>query len=165
MYSQNRIWPTIKSREKNNAYVENKKTMKILIIEPYYTGSHAAWADGIAKHSRHEVRLLTLPGRYWKWRMHGGSVTLAKKYLEMEITPDLILGTDMLDLANFLALTRRKTARIPVCVYFHENQINYPWSPEDRDVVNNRDRHYGFINYVTALSADRIFFNSHFKDL
>ncbi len=136
--------------------------MEILIIEPYYTGSHAAWADGIVKHSRHEVRLLTLPGRYWKWRMHGGSVTLAKKFLEIDISPDLILATDMLDLANFLALTRKKTAQVPVCVYFHENQINYPWSPEDRDVVNNRDRHYGFINYVSALSADRIFFNSHF---
>ncbi|OQX83440.1 glycosyl transferase family 1, partial [candidate division KSB1 bacterium 4484_87] len=47
-------------------------------------------------------------------------------------------------------------------IYFHENQICYPWSPDDRDVRQNRDRHYGFINYASALAADAIFFNSQF---
>jgi hypothetical protein len=50
--------------------------MKILLIEPYHTGSHAAWASGFATHSRHFVSTLTLPGRFWKWRMHGAAVTL-----------------------------------------------------------------------------------------
>jgi glycosyltransferase involved in cell wall biosynthesis len=138
--------------------------MKIVIVEPYYTGSHAAWAYGIARHSRHRVRLLTLEGRYWKWRMHGGSVTLARQLLELERgeTPDLIVATDMLDLSGFLALTRKRYARVPVALYFHENQLTYPWSPTDRDVINQRDKHYGFINYLSALSADRLFFNSEF---
>ena len=92
--------------------------------------------------------------------MHGGAVTLARKFLETGLHPDLILTTDMLDLTTFLALTRRHTATIPTAVYFHENQLSYPWSPTDRDIAQKRDKHYSFINYVTALTADIVLFNS-----
>jgi len=136
--------------------------LKICLIEPYYTGSHAQWAQGFKDHSRHDVEILSLNGQYWKWRMHGGAVTLARKFMDMNNYPDLILATDMLDLSSFLALTRIKTAHIPTAVYFHENQLVYPWSPTDRDLKHRRDRHYGFINYVTALAADTVFFNSAF---
>ena len=44
-------------------------------------GSHQAWAEGYAAHSAHMVELLTLPARFWKWRMHGGAVTLARRWL------------------------------------------------------------------------------------
>lgn len=137
--------------------------MKILLIEPYFTGSHAAWAEGYAHHSQHQVEILRLPGRFWKWRMHGGAVTLARQFLatyDPDNQPDLILATDMLDLTTFLALTRPQTAKLPVALYFHENQITYPWSPTDRDRVRKRDKHYGFINYTSALAAEAIFFNS-----
>lgn len=92
--------------------------------------------------------------------MHGGAITIARKYNELKFTPDLILATDMLNLSSFLALTRHKTVNIPTALYFHENQLSYPWSPKDRDVVKNRDYHYSFINYISAYAADRVFFNS-----
>ena len=136
--------------------------MNILMLEPYYTGSHAAWIDGYVEHSQHTVKTLTLKGNFWKWRMHGGAVTLARKFSEAEFTPDLLLTSDMLDLTTFLALTREKTAHIPTAIYFHENQLSYPWSPTDRDVAQKRDKHYGFINYVSALAADAVSFNSHY---
>ena len=47
-------------------------------------------------------------------------------------------------------------------MYFHENQITYPWSPNDRDIVKGRDHHYGFINYSSALVSDCNLFNSDF---
>jgi glycosyltransferase involved in cell wall biosynthesis len=136
--------------------------MNILLLEPYNTGSHAAWTTGYVTHSRHDVTALTLAGRFWKWRMHGGAVTLARKFLAMETTPDLILSTDMLDLTTFLSLTRAYTHHLPTALYFHENQLSYPWSPDDRDVRKGRDLHYGFINYASALAADAIFFNSQY---
>lgn len=136
--------------------------MNILILEPYYTGSHAAWANGYARHSRHNVKILSLSGHFWKWRMHGGAVTLARKFGEVDFEPHLLLATDMLDLTTFLALTRAKTASIPSAIYFHENQLSYPWSPQDRDVIKKRDKHYGFINYVSALAADAVLFNSQY---
>ncbi|GAB4430638.1 MAG: DUF3524 domain-containing protein [Anaerolineae bacterium] len=136
--------------------------MKICLLEPYYTGSHQSWANGYAAHSRHQVRLLTLPGRFWKWRMHGGAVSLARQFMALPDTPELLLATDMLDLTTFLALTRRRTAGIPTAIYFHENQLTYPWSPTDRDISRQRDKHYGFINYASALAADAVFFNSQY---
>ena len=139
---------------------ERNDVVKILIVEPYLAGSHAAWAREYSAVSSHEVGILGLPGRHWKWRMHGGAVTLARRFIEEGHRPDLILATDMLDLATFLALTRRETAGIPAAVYFHENQLSYPWSTQDADPGLGRDAHYGFINYASALAADAVLFNS-----
>ena len=136
--------------------------MNILIVEPYYTGSHKQWIDGYKKYSNHKIKILSLKGQFWKWRMHGGAITLAKKFNNLNWKTDKIIVSDMLDLTTFLALTRKKTSHIPTSIYFHENQISYPWSPKDRDVKKNRDSHYGFINFSSAMAADNIFFNSRF---
>lgn len=134
--------------------------MKILLLEPFFTGSHRTWAEAYQKYSQHQVELHTLQGRHWKWRMFGGAVSLAKRLEELEEQPDLILGTDMLDLCSYLAIVRKQIQDIPIALYFHENQITYPWSPKDQDVQLKRDNHYGFINYTSALAADQVFFNS-----
>jgi glycosyltransferase involved in cell wall biosynthesis len=136
--------------------------MEILLLEPFMVGSHAAWANEYAAHSDHHVQILGLEGKYWKWRLHGGAVTLARQFLESGMRPDLLLATDMLDLPTFLALTRKVTAGIPSAVYFHENQLSYPWSPTDADPGLQRDAHYSFINYTSALVADSVLFNSDY---
>jgi len=131
--------------------------MRIALLEPYYTGSHAAWVDGYAAASGHEVIPLVLKGQFWKWRMHGGAVTLARRFREQGLAVDLLLATDMLDLTTFLALTRDLTHDTPVALYLHENQLTYSLRPGEK-----RDLHYGFINYASALVADAVFFNSAF---
>jgi glycosyltransferase involved in cell wall biosynthesis len=136
--------------------------MKIVILEPYFTGSHATWARAISRVSRHDIEILQLPGRHWKWRMHGAAVELARQYLELASSPDLILASDMMDLACFRALSDTTGGGPPVALYFHENQIVYPPSPRDTDLEHGRDLHYGFINYTSALVADKIFFNSSY---
>ena len=47
-------------------------------------------------------------------------------------------------------------------MYFHENQLSYPWSPEDKDIDLKRDLHYHYINYTSSLTADFNFFNSKY---
>ena len=136
--------------------------MKIAIIEPYYTGSHTSWIEGIQKYSSHDIKVFSLPGRHWKWRMQGACVTLADEFIKSNFTPDLILVTDMLHLPVFLSLTKEITHSIPTVIYFHENQITYPLSERDSDVKNSRDNHYGYINYLSSLTADHILFNSNF---
>ncbi|RKD29513.1 tRNA-queuosine alpha-mannosyltransferase domain-containing protein [Thermohalobacter berrensis] len=136
--------------------------MNILIIEPYYTGSHAVWANSYRKYSRHNVEILSMDGRFWKWRMHGGAIHLAKEFLSIDFNPDLIIATDMLDLTTFIALAKEKLDNTKICMYFHENQLSYPWSPRDKDVQLKRDLHYGFINYSSVLASDYIFFNSKY---
>jgi glycosyltransferase involved in cell wall biosynthesis len=136
--------------------------LNILLLEPYFTGSHRSWAEEYKKYSKHDITILSLPGRFWKWRMHGGAVTLAKEFTKFDKSFDLILATDMLDLTTFLSLTRKMTSHIPTAIYFHENQLSYPWSPDDRDIIEKRDKHYRFINYSSALTADHCFFNSEY---
>jgi glycosyltransferase involved in cell wall biosynthesis len=128
--------------------------MNLWLVEPYYTGSHQAWAHGYQAHSRHKVHLLTLPGRFWKWRMQGGAVTLARNAWDLDDQPDLILASDMLNVPIFLTLAG-DLSNVPVALYFHENQLTYPLQPGEK-----RDLHYGFINFVSALRADAILFNS-----
>ena len=135
---------------------------KILLLEPFFTGSHQAWAEGWQQFSQHEIKIISLPGRHWKWRMHSGAVTLAQQFMDMDFQPDLIVATDMLDFSAFLGLTSTKSANIPTAIYFHENQITYPWSATDPDVALKRDNQYGFKNYTSALIADKVFFNSRY---
>ncbi len=94
--------------------------------------------------------------------MHGGAITLAQAWEQIDGIPDLIIASDMLDLSTFLALTRKKTANIPTVCYFHENQLAYPWSPSDPDPLIGRDLHYGFINFSSACCADYVLFNSNY---
>ncbi len=136
--------------------------MNILLLEPYLTGSHQDWAEELKKYSQHSIEIYGMSGHYWKWRMHGGAVTLARRFNESNFQPDLILATDMLDLTTFLSLTRQRTAHIPTALYFHENQLTYPWSPTDKDPQLKRDNHYAFINFTSALTADKVLFNSQY---
>jgi len=92
--------------------------------------------------------------------MHGGAITLAHNFLTSGFEPDLILATDMLDLTTFNALTQKHN--LPRAIYFHENQLSYPWSPTDRDLLEKRDHHYGFINIVSALVSNHNYFNSKY---
>ncbi len=135
---------------------------QVLIIEPFFAGSHKNWIEGLQKNSGFKIEVLSLSGRHWKWRMHGAAVTLAKKYEELGYSPDLIIASDMLDVTTFQALTRSKTYDIPFVLYFHENQLTYPWSPSDEDKALQRDNHYSFINYTSALSVDSVLFNSNY---
>jgi hypothetical protein len=68
----------------------------------------------------------------------------------------------MIDLALLKALLPNQFSNVPIAIYMHENQLTYPWSPDDADIELKRDRHYGFINYTSALVADHLLFNSQY---
>ncbi len=133
------------------------KSLRILLIEPFFSGSHRQWAEGLKKYSRHHIDLATLPGRHWKWRMHGAAVTFAEKLKDKINDYDLVLATDMLDIATFRGLS---PVKVPVIAYFHENQLAYPWSATDPDTQLKRDRRYMWINLTSAMAADQVWFNS-----
>ena len=134
--------------------------MNVLALEPWYGGAHKHFLDGLAAHSRHALRLITMPGRFWRWRMEGGGVTLAQKIrtaIDDGFEPDVVFASDMVNLPAVLSLTRPHLGDVPVVLYFHENQLTYPLPP-DRE----RERAYGITNYLSALAADRVVFNSQF---
>ncbi|MEM1220563.1 MAG: DUF3524 domain-containing protein, partial [Bacteroidota bacterium] len=74
--------------------------MRIWLIEPFFTGSHATWAKGLQAHSSADIDILSLNGRHWKWRMFVGAISLGEQARAKDEIPDLILATDMLALAG-----------------------------------------------------------------
>ena len=134
--------------------------MNILLVEPYYGGSHQAWADGYAASSAHDVRLITHPARFWKWRMHGGFLTLAHEVgavVDSGWKPDVILASSMMDVAAFAGAVRGTAPGIPIATYFHESQFTYPLSPADKV-----DFTYQMKNWASAAVSDLVVFNSAF---
>ncbi len=137
--------------------MDNKR---ILIIEPFYSGSHKQWIDGLIQHVIPYATLLSLPGKFWKWRMEAGAWKLAEMYRDLEKEYDLILCSDMLNLPLFVSLAQINRDKTKLVLYMHENQLTYPWNETDQDLHLQRDRHYGFINLMSCYLADQIFFNS-----
>lgn len=134
--------------------------MNVLALEPWFGGSHRHFLEGLARHSTHDFRLVTMADRFWKWRMQGGAVTLAHKAREVAaegFRPDVIFASSMVNLPAFLALTRELFAETPVVLFFHENQLTYPLRPGTQ-----RDYTYAYVNYLSALAANRVVFNSQF---
>ncbi len=132
--------------------------MDVCLVEPFYGGSHRAWADGYATHSMHDVTLVTLPAENWRWRMRGGAVALADQVGALCSTgyrPDAVIVSDMIDLALFRELTFRHWGRPVTVIYFHENQLGYP-SQKGTDVA------FPWTNWTSALVADEIWFNSRY---
>jgi glycosyltransferase involved in cell wall biosynthesis len=132
--------------------------MKVLLVEPYFVGSHRAWAEGLAAHSDHEVRLITHPGRWWKWRIRGAALTLAESLASLEgWRPDVVLASDMIDLAQFRFFARSHIGDPPTVLYFHESQLTYPPPAESEP-----DLSYAVTNWLSAFAADRVLFNSEY---
>jgi len=136
--------------------------MRILLVEPFYGGSHKVWADNVQEIFGDIVDIITLPDRFWKWRMEGGAWELARQYKNQSISYDVIVVSDLINLSLFLSLADIDRKQTRVLFYMHENQLSYPWSKTDKDVGLDRDRHYGFINIMNTIVADQVFFNSRF---
>ena len=128
--------------------------MKVLFLESFYGGSHKDFAQGFCEHSEHDVKIVSLPPRFWKWRMRGAALHFITEIQDLP-SYDVIFATDLMDLTDFKGLAG--SACPPVVFYFHENQLSYPLAPNEK-----RDFHLGFTNIVSAAAADAVVFNSSF---
>lgn len=138
----------------------NSDSVNIALIEPYYGGSHKAWADGYVAESAHRVRLFSHDARFWKWRMHGAFLTLADQLSEHVATNgsvDVILASSMMDVAAFAGAVRHSAPGVPIAAYFHESQFTYPLSPADKT-----DMTYPMKNWASAAVANLVVFNSEY---
>lgn len=133
---------------------------QVLALNAFHGGSHKAFLEGWASRSQHEFTVLTLPAYKWKWRMRHAAVTFARQVRECcehGQAWDVVFCTDMLNVAEWRGLAPAAVGRLPVVVYFHENQLTYP----DRR-AKPRDLHFAFTNLLSAAAADRVWFNSAF---
>jgi glycosyltransferase involved in cell wall biosynthesis len=126
---------------------------KILLLESFYGGSHRYFADSLRRHSSHDIEIVGLPARHWKWRMRGSPLEFYRR-VPSPAGYDLVVATGLTDIAVLRGLWRSGESP-PVLLYLHENQISYPLSPGER-----RDFHYGLTDIANACSAELILFNS-----
>ena len=133
--------------------------MRILLLSAYDAGSHRRWREGlVASFPEYDWTVLTLPARYFSWRVRGNSLSWAFNEREcLEAGYDLIVATSMVDLSALKGMVP-SLAVIPTLVYFHENQFAYPKSARQHSSVEPQ-----ILNLYTALCADKIVFNSAFN--
>jgi glycosyltransferase involved in cell wall biosynthesis len=131
----------------------------VFLIEPFYTGSHRQWVTNLVKYAISDIQIFILKGRHWKWRMAAGAIQLAEEVNDSPLKPSYFFVSDMLDVGLFKSLLRPDFQDIPIYVYFHENQLTYPWNEVNHQ---NRDRQFAWRNFTSILVAEKVVFNSEF---
>jgi len=134
---------------------------RLLVLEPYFGGSHRAVLEGLLARLPWESDLLTLPARKWKWRMRGSAITMADEARRLHgegARWDLVLASTFVNLAEFKGLAGEAVAGVPAVVYFHENQLTYP-TRHDAEW----DFQFPLTNLTSALAADACLFNSRWN--
>ncbi len=130
--------------------------MKALMLSAYDAESHVYWRNSLYRaFSRYEWTTLTLPPRYFNWRIRGNGLTwfqnpaLKERY-------DICIATSMVDLATLKGLNP-DLASLPTLLYFHENQFAYPVS---RQSDKSQRIEAQMVQIYSALCCDVAAFNS-----
>ncbi|MDH5297431.1 MAG: DUF3524 domain-containing protein, partial [Desulfobulbaceae bacterium] len=104
---------------------------RVIVVEPYFGGSHRSFLEGMRQHLPFSFTLLTLPARGWKWRMRLAAPYFADKLGEL-LARDVVaencclLCSTFVDVATLKGLLPAHLQNLPILTYFHENQFAYP---------------------------------------
>lgn len=128
---------------------------KILFIEPFYKGSHRYFLDNLESRSQHKITTLTKNGVFWKWKFLESSIA---NTLGPDHEFNIIMGSNMLDLATWAGINRQNIGRAKLVLYFHENQLTYP----ENKTQNSNNAFFGYKNLTSCFAADHVIFNSDF---
>jgi len=129
--------------------------MRILLLSAYDAHSHRRWRQGlVAAFPEWQWTVLTLPPRFFSWRVRGNSLSWAFSEREiLEQSWDVLIATSMTDLSALKGLVP-KLASVPALVYCHENQFAYP-DRRDGQTIEPK-----VTSLYALLAADRVVFNS-----
>jgi glycosyltransferase involved in cell wall biosynthesis len=136
---------------------DNGKKLKVLLLEPYYGGSHKSFINSL-RELPFDFELMTLPARKWKWRMRLAAPYFAEKLYKTNRSFDRIVCSSFVDVAAFRGMAPLWVREVPLLTYFHENQLSYPVQVKDE-----RDFHFALTNITSALASDSNAFNSSYN--
>lgn len=135
---------------------------RILILEPYYGGSHKQFLLGLQDNIDADFVFLTLPARKWKMRMQLAAPWFVEQLFGMKnVYFDTVLCSTFVDVAVFKALVTDLPSwnrKCTICTYYHENQFAYP-----NQIADSSIHQFTSINFTTALVSDKIAFNSKYN--
>lgn len=139
--------------------IHSTRRPRILLLSAYDAESHRQWRSTLqAQLPEFEWTQLSLPARYFSWRIRGNALSFA--FGEQEILAqhyDLLIATSMVDLSTLRGFVP-SLARIPTLLYFHENQFAYPTRDQQRENAELQ-----IVPLYSALCADRVVFNSQYN--
>ncbi len=137
---------------------------RILILEPYFGGSHRQFLEGLSRIIDADYTWLTLPARKWKMRMQISALWFVEQistFPENKRAFDVVLCSTFVDvsvLRSSLSQIGWWSRTTKIVTYFHENQFVYPSRMEDRSMYQ-----FLAINFLTALASDSLAFNTRFN--
>lgn len=137
----------------------------ILILEPYFGGSHKVFLQGLSSTLSAKCTFLTLPARKWKMRMQLSAYWFVEQIQDLCTTKgeyfDVVLCSTFVDTAVLRSLLTSKpwwNPTIPIHIYFHENQFGYPNQIGDPQIYQ-----FTAINFNSSMAADSLGFNSNYN--
>lgn len=118
--------------------------MKILVVEPFYGGSHKQLLDTILESLQQKVDydLFTLPAKKWHWRARTSALYFSQ-VIPHDHSYSVLFTSSVLNMAELLGM-RPDLNRCRKIVYFHENQLVYPVRE-----IKDRDCQYGLNQIMT----------------
>ncbi|KAH8237495.1 hypothetical protein KR038_009745 [Drosophila bunnanda] len=129
----------------------------ILVIEPFYGGSHKQLITAVTDRlNPADYELFSLPAKKWHWRARTSALYFSQ-LIPLNHQYTVLFTSSVLSLAELMGL-RPDLGTCRKIVYFHENQLIYPVRE-----VKTRDCQYGLNEILTCLVADTLLFNSHFN--
>ncbi len=133
--------------------------MKALMLSAYDAESHAYWRQGLYRaFSSYEWTTLTLPPRYFSWRIRGNGLTWFQ-HPALKERYDICIATSMVDIATLKGLNP-SLASLPTLLYFHENQFAYPESTRSDKSARIEAQ---MVQIYSALCCDVVAFNSEYN--
>lgn len=127
--------------------------MIVVIIEPFYGGSHKQLIDFLTAHCLENVdyELHTLPAKKWHWRARTSALYFAHSISRKLVPGDVLFCSSVLNLAELVALRPDVAQCNKKVIYFHENQLVYPVKKSKEE----RDFQYGYNQILSALTGDQ----------
>ncbi|XP_039255731.2 tRNA-queuosine alpha-mannosyltransferase-like [Styela clava] len=132
------------------------ETKDLLILEPFYGGSHKQLIKTITNSlDNHNVKydLFTLRAKKWPWKARCGAIMLSEA-IPRDVSYRTLFCSSDLSLSEFVGI-RPDFYHCHKVVYFHENQLVYPVQKSE-----TLDFQFGYNQILTALAANEIYFNS-----
>ncbi|XP_024116437.1 glycosyltransferase-like domain-containing protein 1 isoform X2 [Oryzias melastigma] len=127
----------------------------ILLVEPFYGGSHKQLID-LLKKNVVDCSVFTLPAKKWHWRARTAALYFSQT-IPYCASYRVLFSSSVLNLCELVAL-RPDLSNLKKVLYFHENQLAYPVRKEQ-----DRDFQYGYNQVLSCLVSDVVVFNSHFN--